>query len=87
MACRAFGNAMSTQRRGSIINISSIYGMVAPDMSIYEGVDFETEPDYPFVKGWNKLHEISCIVLLQKERAELIVFRRVVYSTINRSHF
>ena len=48
---RLFGNAMAKQGSGSIINISSIYGMVAPDMSIYEGSDFETEPDYPFIKG------------------------------------
>ena len=39
------------KKRGSIINISSIYGMVAPDMNIYEESDFETEPDYPFIKG------------------------------------
>ena len=51
ITCRAFGNAMASDGGGSIINISSIYGMVAPDMSIYEGVDFETEPDYPFIKG------------------------------------
>ncbi len=51
ITCRAFGNAMATQGKGSIINIASIYGMVAPDMNVYEGVGFETEPDYPFVKG------------------------------------
>ena len=51
VTCRAFGNAMAKQGKGSIINISSIYGLVAPDMSIYEGSDFETEPDYPFIKG------------------------------------
>tara|TARA_B110000008_G_C16958536_1_gene559185 strand:+ start:864 stop:1643 length:780 start_codon:yes stop_codon:yes gene_type:complete len=51
VTCRIFGNAMALQRKGSIINISSIYGMVAPDMGIYDGVNFETEPDYPFVKG------------------------------------
>lgn len=51
VTCRAFGNAMAIEGRGSIINISSIYGMVAPDMSIYEGSDFEIEPDYPFIKG------------------------------------
>lgn len=51
ITCRVFGNAMALLERGSIINISSIYGMVAPDMGIYEGVDFETEPDYPFLKG------------------------------------
>ncbi len=51
ITCRAFGDAMAIQGGGSIINITSIYGMVAPDMSIYEGSDFETEPDYPFLKG------------------------------------
>lgn len=51
ITCRAFGNVMAKQGSGSIINISSIYGLVAPDMKIYEGSDFETEPDYPFIKG------------------------------------
>jgi NAD(P)-dependent dehydrogenase (short-subunit alcohol dehydrogenase family) len=48
---RLFGNEMAKQHSGSIINISSIYGISAPDMAIYEGSNFETEPDYPFVKG------------------------------------
>ena len=51
LTCRSFGNAMAKEGKGSIINISSIYGLVAPDMKIYEGSDFETEPDYPFLKG------------------------------------
>lgn len=51
ITCRAFGNVMAKHGKGSIINISSIYGMVAPDMGVYEGSDFETEPDYPFIKG------------------------------------
>ena len=51
ITCRAFGNVMAQQGKGSIINISSIYGIVAPDMSIYEGSNFEIEPDYPFIKG------------------------------------
>jgi len=51
ITCRAFGNAMAANGKGSIINIASIYGLVAPDMNVYEGVNFETEPDYPFVKG------------------------------------
>ena len=33
---------------GVILNISSIYGMVGPNMNVYEGELFETEPDYPF---------------------------------------
>ena len=52
VTCRIFANAMKKNKvHGSIINISSIYGLVAPDMKIYKGSNFETEPDYPFVKG------------------------------------
>jgi NAD(P)-dependent dehydrogenase (short-subunit alcohol dehydrogenase family) len=51
ISCRLFGNEMAKEKKGSIINISSIYGVVAPDFRIYEGVDFQTEPDYPFIKG------------------------------------
>jgi NAD(P)-dependent dehydrogenase (short-subunit alcohol dehydrogenase family) len=51
-ACRVFGNAMAdSQEGGTIINVASIYGSVAPDMSIYIGTDFQTEPDYPYTKG------------------------------------
>lgn len=49
--CRTFGNAMAEKGKGSIINISSIYGVVAPDNHIYEGLDMGTEPDYPYNKG------------------------------------
>jgi len=36
LACKIFGSAMAANKRGSIINISSIYGVVSPDQSIYE---------------------------------------------------
>lgn len=36
LACKVFGSAMAVNRRGSIINISSIYGLVSPDQSIYD---------------------------------------------------
>jgi NAD(P)-dependent dehydrogenase (short-subunit alcohol dehydrogenase family) len=49
--CRLFGNAMAAKDGGAIINVASIYGAVAPDMSIYEGTNFQTEPDYPYTKG------------------------------------
>lgn len=49
--CREFGNAMAKIGRGNIINIASMYGVVAPDMKIYEGTNIFTEPDYPYTKG------------------------------------
>jgi NAD(P)-dependent dehydrogenase (short-subunit alcohol dehydrogenase family) len=36
LASKIFGAAMAANRRGSIINISSIYGVVSPDQSIYD---------------------------------------------------
>ena len=36
ISCQVFGGEMSKKGKGSIINISSIYGNVSPDQSIYE---------------------------------------------------
>ncbi|MDC1108213.1 SDR family oxidoreductase [Gammaproteobacteria bacterium] len=36
LACQVFGSKMAEEQRGSIINISSIYGLVSPDQSIYD---------------------------------------------------
>jgi len=33
--CKVFGGAMKKNKKGSIINISSIYGVVSPDQGIY----------------------------------------------------
>lgn len=51
LTCRAFAKAMKNHGGGSIINVASIYGLVAPDKSIYEGTDLNTEPDYSYTKG------------------------------------
>lgn len=49
--CKAFVPGMAAQGRGSIINISSIYGVVANDPSLYLGTDMKQPPDYTFVKA------------------------------------
>jgi len=49
--CKAFIPDMVHQGKGSIINISSIYGVVANDPSLYEGTQMVQPPHYTFVKA------------------------------------
>ena len=51
MMMREFGNHMVQRGGGSIINIGSIQGSVAPDFTLYEGLDWGAPPDYFFHKG------------------------------------
>ncbi len=56
LCCQVFGGAMANSGRGSIINISSIYGVVSPDQRIYEfrrrhGEDFYKPIAYSASKG------------------------------------
>jgi len=49
---RAFGDVMAEQESGSIINIGSIHGIIAPDPTIYRGTQMSGwYPDYFFHKG------------------------------------
>lgn len=49
---RAVGDVMAGQGGGSIINIGSIHGLIAPDPTIYEGTEMHGwYPDYFFHKG------------------------------------
>ena len=51
LCCQKVAEKMKKQRNGSIINIGSIYGSVAPDFSIYDGTEMTMPVAYSAIKG------------------------------------
>ena len=48
---RLVAEKMKVQGQGSIVHLSSIYGMVGPDFSLYEGTEMTVPAAYAAIKG------------------------------------
>jgi NAD(P)-dependent dehydrogenase (short-subunit alcohol dehydrogenase family) len=72
--CQLFVPDMVRQRGGSIINISSIYGAVSNDPTLYEGTTMKQPPNYTFVKAGmvNFTRYLACYYGKQGIRANCI---------------
>ena len=51
LCCKIVLEQMKDQNFGSLINMSSIYGLVGPDFTIYEGTDMTNSAAYSAIKG------------------------------------
>jgi len=51
LSTQIIGEQMKYQRSGSIINISSMYAIVSPDLKLYEGVETFNPPSYSASKA------------------------------------
>ncbi|MFO1020801.1 MAG: SDR family oxidoreductase [Planctomycetales bacterium] len=72
--CQLFVKEMVRTASGSIINISSIYGVVSNDPSLYAGTDMKQPPNYTFVKAGmiNFTRYLACYYGKQGVRANCI---------------
>jgi len=51
LAIQVLGENMKEQGHGSIVNISSMYGLVSPDPNLYEGTETFNPPNYSTAKA------------------------------------
>lgn len=51
LCCRLVLKIMKEQKSGSIVNMSSIYGTVGPDFSVYENTEMTMPAAYSAIKG------------------------------------
>ncbi|MFN8856071.1 MAG: SDR family oxidoreductase [Planctomycetaceae bacterium] len=72
--CNVFLPNMVQHKKGAIINISSIYGVVSNDPGIYQGTSMKQPPTYNFVKAGmvNFTRYLACYYGKQGIRANCI---------------
>jgi NAD(P)-dependent dehydrogenase (short-subunit alcohol dehydrogenase family) len=72
--CQLFVPDMVRKQGGSIINISSIYGAVSNDPTLYDGTTMKQPPNYTFVKAGmvNFTRYLACYYGKQGVRANCI---------------
>ena len=51
LCCQVVLEEMKKQKFGSVINMSSIYGIVGPDFTVYEGTEMTMPAAYSAIKG------------------------------------
>lgn len=51
ICCKVVLEQMKKQQAGSLINMSSIYGLVGPDFTVYEGTEMTMPAAYSAIKG------------------------------------
>ncbi len=51
ICCQKVAERMKEEKAGSIINMSSIYGVVGPDFTVYEGTNMTMIGEYATIKG------------------------------------
>lgn len=51
ICCQSVLNVMQKQQFGSIVNVSSIYGLVGPDFTVYHGTKMTMPAAYSAIKG------------------------------------
>jgi NAD(P)-dependent dehydrogenase (short-subunit alcohol dehydrogenase family) len=51
ICCQVVLNRMKNQGSGSLINMSSIYGLIGPDFTVYEGTEMTMPAAYAAIKG------------------------------------
>lgn len=73
LLCQAAEEPLKQSGRGSIVNVSSIYGVVGPDMSLYEGTPMGNPAVYAATKaGLIQLTKYLSTVLAPKVRVNAI---------------